>query len=123
MVPNLPPCPNILMATYGNESVETLRVHLQHWLQQILNIPIVPQTPVMKNFLCAEANLPPPGLDITWRGDDEFQDTGEGGGGGKGHGDEFDDEMDMDDLFDRLKKNTIHTLFLLLIFVLCELEP
>lgn len=97
MVPNLPPCPNILMATYGNESVEILRVHLQHWMQQVLNIPIVPQTPVMKNFLCAEANLPPPGLDITWtRGDeeDEFQDA-------SGRSEEFDDEMDMDDLFDR----------------------
>jgi hypothetical protein len=103
MVPNLPPCPNIFMASYGNESVETLRAHLQHWMQQILQIQVVPQTPVMKNFLCAEANLPPPGLDITWtRGDeeedDEFQDANGVTNGGK---DDFDDEMDMDELFDR----------------------
>mmetsp|Transcript_15191 Transcript_15191/g.19711 ORF Transcript_15191/g.19711 Transcript_15191/m.19711 type:complete len:687 (-) Transcript_15191:416-2476(-) len=110
MVPNLPPCPNIFMASYGSESVETLRIHLQHWMQQILSIPIVSQTPVMKNFLCAEANLPPPGVDITWTkcssddeddvDDDDLFHNAEGDE--KHHDDnEFDDEMDMDDLFDR----------------------
>jgi hypothetical protein len=47
---------------------------------QLVSVAAVPQTPVMRNFLCAEANLPPPGLDITW-----YRDSDEGEFNGKSH--------------------------------------
>mmetsp|Transcript_4175 Transcript_4175/g.8963 ORF Transcript_4175/g.8963 Transcript_4175/m.8963 type:complete len:148 (-) Transcript_4175:248-691(-) len=81
MVPTLQACPPV-----ADNQLEAAREGVQGWLHNVLLIPGVAQTPVMRNFLCAEANLPPPGLDIAWS---------------KGSKSSFDDEMEMDELFDR----------------------
>ena len=102
-MPGLPPCPphDPAAIRHPGPEAEALRLALLAWMQQLMAHPAVPQAPVMRNFLWAEANLPPPGLDITWVR--HSADSGGGGGRGGDHGgsEEFDDEMDMDDLFDR----------------------
>jgi len=104
-VPGLPPCPphDPAAIRHPGPEAEALRLALLAWMQQLMAHPAVPQAPVMRNFLWAEANLPPPGLDITWVRDsaDSGGGGGRGGEGDHGNSEEFDDEMDMDDLFDR----------------------
>ena len=84
VVPGIAHCP--VQPTLTFEEACDLQGGLQYWMQQLVLIPSVPQTPVMRNFLCAEANLPPPGIEIEWS---------------RGENSSFDDEMEMDELFDR----------------------
>lgn len=65
------PCP-LQHCTVEDASTQTAEqltqacAELQHWLTQVLLQPGAAQTPVMRNFLCAEANLPPPQLNVTY---------------------------------------------------------
>ena len=62
VVPGIAHCP--VQPTLTFEEACDIQGGLQYWMQQLVLIPSVPQTPVMRNFLCAEANLPPPGIEI-----------------------------------------------------------
>ena len=53
-------------STQAPEQLSVACAELQQWLTQVLLQPGAAQTPVMRNFLCAEANLPPPDLNVTW---------------------------------------------------------
>jgi len=64
-----------------------VRDQINQWLQTVVQNPNMLRTPSMYQFLCAEANAPPPNLEIQWRTSDD--DTA------------GDDEMDMDDIFDQ----------------------
>eukprot|EP00611_Tribonema_gayanum_P030049 TRINITY_DN822_c0_g2_i1.p1 TRINITY_DN822_c0_g2~~TRINITY_DN822_c0_g2_i1.p1 ORF type:complete len:725 (-),score=189.64 TRINITY_DN822_c0_g2_i1:946-3120(-) len=83
----LPQCPHMtddsLMSSA--DQLDGARVQLQAWLHQALLIPGVKESKVLQNFLCANANMPPPRLDITWASN--YCPSL--------------DEMEMDELFDR----------------------
>jgi hypothetical protein len=108
-VPGLPTCPPHSLNPPSGQGVEDLRAVLQTWMQRLIAVPAVINTPVMTEFLSAEANQPPPGLDISWVRPAASSPPGVGqrpgggaGGGGGGSGDgDFDDEMEMDERFDR----------------------
>ena len=70
---------------------------LERWIQQTLHIPGVAQAPVMRNFLCAEADRPPPGIQFTPVAPQAGGAAGGGAGGGLG---EDVDDLEMDEMFD-----------------------
>lgn len=65
--------------------LEKARGLLQIWLHQTLVYPGVKESQVLRNFLCANANMPPAKLEITWS--NSYCPSL--------------DEMEMDELFDR----------------------
>mmetsp|Transcript_23298 Transcript_23298/g.39481 ORF Transcript_23298/g.39481 Transcript_23298/m.39481 type:complete len:591 (-) Transcript_23298:283-2055(-) len=67
------------------ERIEHIRHSLDCWLQDVVSNPVILRTQSMYQFLCAEANTPPPYMDIQWRNSSNGS---------------F-DEMDMDDMFDK----------------------
>ena len=67
------------------DRIEYIRQSLDTWLQNVVSNPLILRTQSMYQFLCAEANTPPPYMEIHWRNSDNGS---------------F-DEMDMDDMFDK----------------------
>jgi len=87
----LPKCPLPPSGTVvGIDTLRTYRSQLQLWLRHVLMYPAVKELPVITSFLTEQANNPPAYLDIYW-GNGRIQELGSGD----------DDEMEMDDLFDR----------------------
>eukprot|EP00617_Octactis_speculum_P016196 CAMPEP_0185760366 /NCGR_PEP_ID=MMETSP1174-20130828/19227_1 /TAXON_ID=35687 /ORGANISM="Dictyocha speculum, Strain CCMP1381" /LENGTH=167 /DNA_ID=CAMNT_0028441135 /DNA_START=116 /DNA_END=615 /DNA_ORIENTATION=+ len=84
MVANLTPFPTVPPPQQLTAQLDPVRDSLQQWMLQILMIPSVPQTAVVRNFLVEQANLPPPRLTVVWY---------------KGGNKASFDEMDMDDLY------------------------
>ena len=83
------------------EALDQLRSALDKWLRSVINNLMILRTQSMYQFLCADANMPPPYLEIHWRNsengtfdemdmDDMFE--------GKDEDDTVDDEEDDDDL-------------------------
>ncbi|CAM9484004.1 unnamed protein product [Chrysoparadoxa australica] len=83
----VPHCPKMddEVKIASSEQLDKARVLLQQWLHQTLLCPGVKESQVLRNFLCANANMPPPCLEITWV---------------KNYNPSL-DEMEMDELFDR----------------------
>ncbi|CAM9095120.1 unnamed protein product, partial [Heterosigma akashiwo] len=69
----------------SNEYLEAVRLQLQHWLHQLLQIPGLADSFIVRNFMCTEPNMPPAHMDLYWAV--EYRDNT--------------DEMDIDMLFDR----------------------
>lgn len=67
------------------ENLEACRTAMDQWLRTMTSNPLVLCTQSMYQFLCFDANMPPPYLEIHWR------NSANGS---------F-DEMDMDDMFER----------------------
>lgn len=67
------------------ERIEQNRHALDTWLQEVVSNPVILRAQSMYQFLCAEANTPPPYMDIQWRNSNN----------------ENFDEMEMDDMFDK----------------------
>ena len=63
---NMPSCPNMNGSVVSHDNMESCRLASNQWLQVLIQDPIVLRTPVMYQFLCAEANCPPPNLEIVW---------------------------------------------------------
>lgn len=66
--------------------LEGARQILDRWLQNVMTNQVILRTQSMYHFLCADANMSPPYLEIHWRSTEELEQ--EGGA-----------EMDMDDMF------------------------
>ncbi|CAM9553864.1 unnamed protein product [Ascophyllum nodosum] len=83
----LPGCPHMTddMLMGSDEQLDRARVLLQQWLHQTLLYPGVRESQALRNFLCANANSPPPRVEIRWA---------------SAYCPSL-DEMQMDDLFDR----------------------
>ena len=65
----------------SHDNMERCRAMSDQWLQMLVQNPNVLRTPIMYQFLCADANCPPANCEIFWV-------------------QEEDDEMDMDDMFE-----------------------
>lgn len=90
-VQGLPKCPLPPSGgVAGPEMLRAYRAQLQNWLRHVLLFPAVKELPFINSFLTEHANTPPAYLDIYW-----------GHGRLPGSGSCDDDEMEMDDLFDR----------------------
>lgn len=72
--------------------IEQVRRVLNKWMQSIIVDPTVLRTQSMYQFLCADANVSPPYLDVYWR-EPDVNDLDEAGIPL--------DEMDMDEMFDK----------------------
>lgn len=72
------------------DSLENARVQINNWLQTVVMNPLILRTQSMYQFLCSEANISPPHLEVHWRS------TSNGS---------F-DEMEMDEMFDRENDET-----------------
>ncbi len=78
--------------------LENARAVLDSWLQDVLLNPVILRTQSMYHFLCAEANMSPPYLEIHWRiTDEQRQDMTMGMN--MGAEEQGTDEMDMEDMF------------------------
>ena len=104
------------------DSLESSRIVLDIWLRAVASNAFILQTQSMYQFLCVEANQPPPNLEIHWRQDSpgvsedemEMNDMfGHGGqteeedetlnGGTLNNDDDYDTEIDPIETDDRLK--------------------
>ena len=56
--------------TLNCEVLETCRQHLDKWLRTVIENLMILRTQSMYQFLCADANVPPPYLEIHWRNSD-----------------------------------------------------
>lgn len=82
--PQLPVIPNFNPDDLRLDSLEACRSVLDRWLQMVASNSYILRMQSMYQFLCIDANLPPPYLEIHWR------DSANGS---------F-EEMDMEEMFD-----------------------
>ncbi|KAJ1439771.1 hypothetical protein B484DRAFT_391582 [Ochromonadaceae sp. CCMP2298] len=82
--PTLPPIPPFDAEDLRLENLENCRVVLDRWLQSVASNSYILRMQSMYQFLCIDANMPPPYLEIHWR--DSTNGSFE--------------EMEMDDMFD-----------------------
>lgn len=68
------------------ENLENNRSSLDAWLQTIVSNPLLLRTQSMYQFLCADANIAPPFMEIHWKA--RSPNT-------------FDDDMEMEEMFDK----------------------
>jgi serine/threonine protein kinase len=78
------PLPKLNGDSMSCAELEVARVELNKWLQEMITNPVVLRTQSMYQFLCADANMQPPFLEVHWRKSDGEADA---------------DEMEMDDMF------------------------
>ncbi len=71
------------------DTLDNSRQALDKWLRSVISNSMILRTQSMYQFLCADANLPPPYLEIHWRNSENGS---------------F-DEMDMDDMFEGQDNN------------------
>lgn len=83
--PDTLPVPRINEHILTLDNLEHCRVILDRWLQKVVSNPLILRTQSMYHFLCADANVPPPYMDIHWRNSSNGS---------------F-DEMEMDDMFEK----------------------
>ena len=84
--PQLPVIPHFDPDNLRLENLESCRVMLDRWLQIVASNSYILRMQSMYQFLCIDANMPPPYLEIHWR------DSTQGGG--------TLEDMDMDEMFD-----------------------
>mmetsp|Transcript_26895 Transcript_26895/g.39844 ORF Transcript_26895/g.39844 Transcript_26895/m.39844 type:complete len:570 (+) Transcript_26895:148-1857(+) len=83
--PDINPVPYISEAVLAADKMENNRNALDNWLQNLVSNPLILRTQSMYHFLCAEANVQPPYMDVHWRNSNNGS---------------FDD-MEMDEMFDK----------------------
>ena len=85
MYTDIVPIPQFDEMDFSVENLELCRTAMNKWLQLVTSNPNVLRTQSMYQFLCFDANMPPPYLEITWRSsmNGSF------------------DEMEMDEMFDK----------------------
>ena len=81
----IPPVPSFNPDDLSLSHLDLCRSSMDEWLQSISANPMILRTQHMYQFLCMEANQPPPYLEIHWRN----------------HTNGSFDEMDMDEMFER----------------------
>lgn len=84
--PNLPPLPYFDSNNLSLDYLENFRFVMDRWLQSLASNPMILRTQCMYQFLCMDANLPPPYLNVYWRQADNQT---------------IYDEMDMEEMFDK----------------------
>ena len=77
------PVPYINEATLTVDKLEHCRNLLDTWIQNVVSNPLILRTQSMYHFLCAEANMVPPYLEVHWRNSGSF------------------DDMEMEEMFDK----------------------
>ena len=82
--PSIPTLPYFNELILSNDNLESCRESLNKWIQVAASDSNVLRTQSMYQFLCVDANMPPPYLEVHWRhsSNGSFE------------------EMDMDDMFD-----------------------
>lgn len=83
--PSIPVIPNFDTENLKLDNLESCRSILDRWLQIVASNSYILRMQSMYQFLCIDANMPPPYLEIHWR--DSSNESFE--------------EMEMDDMFDR----------------------
>ena len=86
--PNLPLIPTMEADSLNMEKLESCRVTLDRWLRQLAGNTEILRMQSMYQFLCIDANMPPPYLEVHWKNptDGSFEEM---------HMDEmFDEDMD-----------------------------
>jgi hypothetical protein len=80
------------------EALEQARNLINIWLQTVVMNPLILRTQSMYQFLCADANIAPPHLEVHWRSTDSGS---------------F-DEMDMDEMFEKEHDETgiLHSIYI-----------
>jgi hypothetical protein len=86
----LPPLPTFDAENLSLENLESCRYALDNWLREVTSNLMILRTQSMYQFLCVEANEPPPFLEIHWKN--------------RGSNQSF-DEMDMDDMFEKQEED------------------
>ncbi|RLN80414.1 hypothetical protein BBJ28_00019325, partial [Nothophytophthora sp. Chile5] len=87
----VPACPPRAFDLRLPESLEKARVDLSMWLMQLLQHPPIYQSHVFVDFVSADANMPPPGL--------QSGAVAVHGGGAAGRDDANIGDLDMDEMF------------------------
>lgn len=85
--PTVPQVPQIDDRDITLEYMEYARSTLNSWLETILRDECILRTQSMYQFLCADANMPPPYVDIHWKTRNEVNFN--------------EDDMDMDFMYDK----------------------
>jgi hypothetical protein len=83
--PDVFPIPNFNHEDLTRENLESCRLAMDRWLQSVTSNPTILRTQFMYQFLCVDANMPPPYLEIYWK---------------NGNNGSF-EEMEMDDMFEK----------------------
>jgi serum/glucocorticoid-regulated kinase 2 len=83
--PDILPVPYIVESSTPGDRIEQNRGLLDNWIQNVVSNPLILRTQSMYHFLCAEANLTPPYMEVHWRNNREGS---------------F-DEMEMAEMFDK----------------------
>jgi len=83
--PDIFPVPFIAENILTGDKMEENRNLLDTWLQNVIANPLILRTQSMYHFLCADANVLPPFIDVHWRNSNNGS---------------FDD-MDMEEMFDK----------------------
>eukprot|EP01041_Mallomonas_annulata_P011895 gene11895-24922_t len=84
---DIPEIPRIDERDISLEHMESARGLLSIWLETILRDECILRTQSMYQFLCADANMPPPYVDIHWKTRNEVNFN--------------EDDMDMDFMYDK----------------------
>lgn len=82
--PGIPELENVNTDDLNLDSLEKCRDMLDQWLKLVASNTMILRMQSMYQFLCVDANMPPPYLELHWK--DSSNDM---------------DEMEMDDLFDK----------------------
>ena len=67
LYPDIPNVPTIGSESMVLEVLDQSRSVLDKWLRSVISNVMILRTQSMYQFLCADANMPPPYLEIHWR--------------------------------------------------------
>ena len=85
-----PVIPPFDYSNFNHEHLDQCRAYLDSWLQTVTSNAYILRMQAMYQFLCSDANMPPPYLEVYWGGNEDAVTTGQQGGDG---------EMNMDEMF------------------------
>jgi hypothetical protein len=102
--PTIASLPSIDPHDVSLRHLEHARVYLDRWLQSLTTNTYILRLQSMYQFLCVDANVPPPYLEVHWAGssagememDEMFDEGGDAGNGNDGEEEEGDDDLDDD---------------------------
>jgi hypothetical protein len=87
--PGIQEVPEINSQNLSLENLEASRMSLDRWLSTLTSNTLILRLQAMYQFLCVDANMPPPYLEIHWK--NSMNNIGKGSY----------DEMEMEDLFEK----------------------
>lgn len=93
--PAISPLPAIDPANFDLLYLEQVRQFLDRWLQSLTCNTYILRMQAMYQFLCIDANMPPPYLEIYWGNSFASQDGNNDGNGGDGS-----EDMEMNEMFE-----------------------